>query len=82
MFLMSVRRTTRLILICANRFLSPNPNFRQATWSKPVSFGVLERLDCRRLAGALGEGPLIRQFTGDSKPLIRSPEAGAVRASL
>ena len=36
----------------------------------PVSFRVLEGLDCRRLAGSLGEGPLIRKFTGDSEPLL------------
>ena len=31
----------------------------------PVSFGVREGLDCRRLAGPLGERPLIRKFTGE-----------------
>ena len=38
----------------------------------PVSFGVLEGLDYRRLAGALGEGPLI---LGDG-PLIREAYGG------
>ena len=70
-----IRRMARLILICANRFRQgPNPNFRQGTWSKPVSFGVLEGLDYCYLACPLGEGPLIRPFTGDSKPLIDSPK--------
>ena len=38
----------------------------------PVSFGVLEGLDYRRLAGALGEGPLI---LGEG-PLIREAYGG------
>ena len=66
-----VQRTTRLVLICANRFRkSPNPNFRQGAWSMPVSFGVLKGLDCYCLAGYLGEGPLIRKVTGDLEPLL------------
>lgn len=48
----------------------------------PVSFGVLEGLDCHRSAGPLGEGPLVRRFTGGLKPLISGPEAGVVWASV
>ncbi len=47
-----------------------------------MSFGVLEGLDCRYLAGPLGEGPLIRQFMGDLRRLINTPEAGVVQATL
>ena len=74
---------TRLVLICADRSRkSPNPSSSQGTWSKPVSFGVLDGLDYCCLAGPVGEGPLIEQFTGVSKPLIQGLEAGVVRATL
>ena len=33
----------------------------------PVSFRVLDSLDCCYLAGSLGEGPLIKEFMGDPK---------------
>ena len=35
----------------------------------PVSSGVLEGLDYRRLTGLLGEGPLTKKSTGDLRPL-------------
>ena len=40
----------------------------------PVSFVVLKGLDYRRLVGPLGEGPLIRKFTGDLEPLLGAPK--------
>ncbi len=36
----------------------------------PVSFKVLEGLNYCYLVGPLGEGPLLRKFTGDLGPLI------------
>ena len=47
----------------------------------PVSFRVLEGLDYRRLAGALGEGPLIREAYGglrvpNQRVLSRHPSKG------
>ena len=47
----------------------------------PVSFGVLEGLDYRRLAGPLGEGLLIREAYGglrvpNQRVLSRHPSKG------
>ena len=39
-----------------------------------MSFRVLESLDYRYSMNSLGEGPLIKQFTGDTKPLIDNPK--------
>ena len=44
-----------------------------------MSFRVLEGLDCRRLAGPLGEEPLIRMFTGDLEPLLGASKRGLSR---
>ena len=35
-----------------------------------MCFGVLEGLDCRCLAGPLGEGLLIKKFMEDLEPLL------------
>ena len=38
----------------------------------PKSFRVLEGLDCCRLAGPLGKGPLVRKLMRDLEPLLRA----------